>query len=217
MDYYTKVGKHLVNQDYCLLDKDIGIISDGCSTLANTDVGARILSHAFLKEKDIFQALDTALEQAMNMKISYQCLHATLGCIIDSEEISIKLWGDGVIVWCYEKPFIVPVSQSRPFYPIYYKLYDDFQLLQAYNMKYERYDPQYTITLPKKGLQYALLFTDGIQSCITDYIKILDEITQFKNLNGQFLQRRMNTVMKSYSNYDDLSVIGWSNDGLSSY
>lgn len=219
MDFYTKTGNHLINQDYCYIKNNIAVISDGCSSVPDTDIGARILTHEYLRNRNINSALDYSLAKiTLTFNLPWDALHATLGCIEEQEkEISLKLWGDGYIVYKYKNGSTVTctVLQNIPFYPLYYKVYKYDKLLTLFpslkEKDYELYSPQLSLSLEKEKLDFALIFTDGINSCDISHLSLIEEITSFKNINGEFLKRRMNKIMHKYNNTDDLSVIGWSN------
>lgn len=127
VDSYFTVGKgHAVCQDYALakmynppgsppwLQRPYLIVSDGCSSSPQTDVGARILAH--MAEKQIrksyeinstlswedFGLLTIAQAQACTniMGLPTQCLDATLlvGFESTNNVLTIYMYGDGYIL-----------------------------------------------------------------------------------------------------------------------
>lgn len=96
-------------QDYCLVDPDnqVMILSDGCSSSKNTDVGARILCHqsklhlrsqfihsikSFWNRDVIFPCFDVIRQIGLNT----DCLDATLiVAYIDQDQVKIVTYGDG--------------------------------------------------------------------------------------------------------------------------
>jgi len=96
-------------QDYCLVDPDnqIMILSDGCSSSKNTDVGARILCHRaklHLKNQSpnlvkyfwFTHVIFPSFEIIKEMELNLDCLDSTLIVgYIDQDEIKIVTYGDG--------------------------------------------------------------------------------------------------------------------------
>lgn len=134
-DHFLKIGKlHKVCEDYILsglVPFPYVVLSDGCSSSKDTDIGARILCHlarsrlreinrnGFIKDL-VFDAKDII----DNMQIDLSCLDATL-LIATKDEI--HMWGDGVIIFIMESGIIrichIEYESGAPYYPIYYEDY----------------------------------------------------------------------------------------------
>lgn len=138
--YYTKGWTHSVCQDYAIHGSlvtlseigntrmDYGLISDGCSSVDDTDIGARLILRAAYCQAgamhDILKcvateggnylgganalwtnfARDSALQGikwANAMELSEQVLHATLfGCFADKQWACTASYGDGSHIVC---------------------------------------------------------------------------------------------------------------------
>lgn len=143
---FIKGYSHAVCQDYAkhgCTEDDVhyAIISDGCSSSENTDIGARILTLEAERIIHILGAnalveppkklcnyiIENALEAIHKYKLSIHCLDATLGIVMmkkNFKSIAI-LYGDGGI-FIKDKItesmfFNVEFKDNYPMYPIYIK------------------------------------------------------------------------------------------------
>ena len=143
---FVKGYSHPVCQDYakhgCTDDGvHYAIISDGCSSSENTDIGARVLT---LEAERIIHILgvnaiaepprklcnyivENALEAIHKYKLSVHCLDATLGIVMMIKNIKAIaiLYGDGGI---FVKNKVIPsdvfnveFKDNYPMYPVYIK------------------------------------------------------------------------------------------------
>jgi hypothetical protein len=152
-------GKHFSNpelpcQDYALdAEKEDGygiiVISDGCSSAQNTDLGARILSHLAITELKnnrqisphlIFTARQILSSLGFTKKEDiYDALCATLLTAEEKEnEIETNCRGDGIICAQYEDYFHVINLEYLDNAP-YYLVYDAFpELKEEYQKSYSQ-------------------------------------------------------------------------------
>lgn len=129
-DAAYNIGKsHDVCQDYAfaanIRDRNIAIISDGCSSSPHTDIGARILTHTlvniFKKDGDPKpeNIISKAELHAENLGLPSQVLDATLLYIKEEDNYAnVCLSGDGVIaakdwegnieIWDHSQPYNAP-------------------------------------------------------------------------------------------------------------
>jgi len=72
--------------------------------------------------------------------------------------------------------------------------------------------PSLNLKFKTEDLEYIMLCTDGVSSFPnTKWVEVVDELTNFKSLKGEFMQRRLKAMMKKYNkeglyNADDLTV-----------
>jgi hypothetical protein len=118
--YYEIGSSHLVCQDYAISGKlsdniSYAIISDGCSSSPDVDIGARLLPYAMLKEMTIFQQHTELLKRdtgdlfkrvitdarsiSDQLRVTPLCLDCTvLMALSDGKSIHIYVYGDGGII-----------------------------------------------------------------------------------------------------------------------
>jgi hypothetical protein len=120
VDSFFAIAKgHYVCQDYCYIGNiphNCMIISDGCSTSNDTDVGSRIITlSAYRCLKDYYSSTRTGIpnytELGFNiiqksydianiMGMRRSCLNATLMIAIEYEdEINVLMYGDGYLIF----------------------------------------------------------------------------------------------------------------------
>lgn len=117
IDHFLKIGKsHKICEDYIISGHDpipYVILSDGCSSSRNTDMGARILTHLakqyivkFCSSSKLFESNrlgDWVINHAKTiidkMGLDVSCLDATLMVLFSVYEyIYVYMYGDGVII-----------------------------------------------------------------------------------------------------------------------
>lgn len=130
------IGKsHKVCEDYAYADENCLIVSDGCSSSRNSDVGARILVqcakmhcnmlkiYGFYKEFG-YVVISQAKSIANSLKLNEECLDATLIIAVKNNDyLDIYMYGDGIIIIQYEKKIEfsdVRFESSAPFYLSYW-------------------------------------------------------------------------------------------------
>lgn len=143
--YYEIGSSHRVCEDYALSgiheDMAYAIVSDGCSSSKDSDVGARILSHIakgvliYLKSRDIigtpsfldiFRELVVrkSLEVKQSLGLSVNVFDATLLASVVYNDKAICLgWGDGLIIFVTEDRQIIAhevnFTTGAPYYISY--------------------------------------------------------------------------------------------------
>lgn len=151
IDSFMTCGKsHHVCEDYAISDEypvPNLIISDGCSSSFNTDVGARILVHAAKKE---LAAVPLKLDHSFGeyvlrsasgiqrmLGIDQSCLDATLMiCCVEGSWFRIKVWGDGVVVVktaTMTRVTEIKYDNNMPYYLSYLRDVDSRQLYENAN------------------------------------------------------------------------------------
>lgn len=233
-DFFVKSG-HKVCQDYAYITDNIALISDGCSTGKDTDIGARLLVHSYLVKQNIRDAIRHANDLRKSLQLDPSSLCATLGILelkynrmTNTNWIDISLWGDGICIIKLKEqlPCVVKVEYLvAPYYPIY-QLYGHDDYLKQFGEPTwieTQSDPTTVIKTEKKSLgesialtfeesefDYILLSTDGLSSFTQD---IIPELLEFKGLNGKFLERRFQSLFKrkwqNLTHFDDIGVIGY--------
>lgn len=144
--FYEKGHNHLVCQDYALsqLGKDYAffVVSDGCGSAPNSEVGSMVLANAFKAtyeslwsdELDLQESeesirkniLRRANEVRQSLELLPESLFATLlfGCY-DRKSCTFQLaaWGDGLFILLFEdgsyEVIEIECSNNAPFYIAY--------------------------------------------------------------------------------------------------
>jgi hypothetical protein len=154
----------------------------------------------------------------------------------DQYKVSISAWGDGEIIIGREdhiESISISYTEEIPYY-LSYRLYLDRdkqynematsrQLFMKINDRGREvlFSPTYIYqaNIDRVGLNYILISTDGMNSFINkdnnpvDQNMVNGQITSFKRLNGEFIGRRVNRMMKEnakegITHYDDFTVAG---------
>lgn len=143
--YYEIGSYHQVCEDYALSgtyqDMAYAIVSDGCSSSENSDVGARLIAHIakgviiYLKDKnaigvpgfhDVFKELiiKKGIEVKNSLGLSSEAFDATLlvNIVFDNKIYSIA-WGDGYIIYKTKESkhiiYDISFSSRAPYYLSY--------------------------------------------------------------------------------------------------
>ncbi|MFW9871802.1 MAG: protein phosphatase 2C domain-containing protein [Candidatus Thorarchaeota archaeon] len=156
IDHFLKIGKsHKICEDYIISGhKPIPhvILSDGCSSSPNTDLGARILahlakqfiisSHSTSKLFDHDWLGDWVIENSKliidKMGLDYSCLDATLIVLFSIYDyVYVYMYGDGVVIsFNSEKD----VSFSRVVYTDSAPYYLTYRIDKERDILYDSYD-----------------------------------------------------------------------------
>jgi len=148
IDTFLKIGdQHKICEDYIIQGSDqvpLLILSDGCSSSDNTEMGARILCYlakqylfyraAYLHDLDYYQMGNWIIHNAemtcRHLGLKVGCLDATL--IISYEldgTVYVYMYGDGAVVTKNEKGNIhftyIDFTNNAPYYLSY--LIDEFR------------------------------------------------------------------------------------------
>lgn len=144
VDSHYQTGRgHSVCQDYALhglRPRPFVVLSDGCSSVPDTDVGARLLAwaardylaapvawrHGAAPRAGVLarQAAQQAAAAARVLGLDSACLDATLAvAVVDQRHVHVYVLGDGcVIVRDHAggvRSFCVSYSHNMPYYPSY--------------------------------------------------------------------------------------------------
>jgi len=233
-DGYFAIGSsHTVCQDYVRTGKTkdgraYAIVSDGCSSSKDTDIGARFLVRA--AEYFIIQGIPFHIESiiaqartwAGAMLMPSYCLDATLLVAyehFDGNTIQVHMYGDGVLA-CRRRTGEVEIVQveypnGAPFYPNYmidldreasFMQLDNYQPIITYaNGATERGRPRdgLSLSLYKSEYDLAVLSTDGMVSFRKghDPVSVQDIVAQViavQSNAGEFMVRRAKRFLGSY-------------------
>lgn len=235
---FSIIGKeHKICQDYATSGLDpfpYIIISDGCSSGIDTDVGSRILVQMAKKNINLLnfnyeKFIETVIVQSKAITsllgLAKESLLATLFIAINVEnKLKILTIGDGAIFYSINNKITLieyEYENNIPFYPIYLKkILDNKNNLLIKNgtetiIKEFSHINYLEIDLSEVFVDWIMLSTDGIKS-ITNGSEIKDvfkEIVDFKSLKGDFIERKMKRVHKNflkdgYQNDDDWTMAG---------
>lgn len=242
---------HPICQDYSLCKDTMFVVSDGCSSSPNTDIGARILSHMFMKEMKneymndnmfnikIDNIIKWSRDFVKRLEINDLCLDATVlfGTYDEFQErIKIVVIGDGcvfarrrsddsLVVWDFN------YEHNAPYYLSYYsgprdQGYKEFSkdtkhiktTRDGFSEEKEELDLFVCpcVTICKDEFYMAGVCSDGIHAFvkegqILDYYTCLNQLTTYKNTNGEFVKRRCTRVLKDMERdglllWDDFSM-----------
>lgn len=224
---------HTVCQDYAYSEIVNGIpvciISDGCSSAKDSDVGARYLTQSIIKNIDKMVDYETIVEELNYSILTYpfnrNSLLATIRlAFIKDNKLYLFHYGDGYTIVKKDgilyREYFTKYNSNAPFY-FYYgykKMLKDsyigefsndiitnekgsYKVEDFLNNVYNFYD---VIELDK-GVYSISLMSDGIDSCY-DGQNHIDEVIDFKNTNGEYVKRRLHKFTSKVKHGDDLSL-----------
>jgi hypothetical protein len=196
-----------------------------------------------LKLFDDYNNHDTikvSLDTLANLQIDKTALFSTLSIIHSRNKVTdIEIYNDGFCIIKHENEIYVYRIYYQENWP-YYLLYtqSDLQYTKLNNTKivelavldenfeinsFDKFEYDYTHIFKYRlfntsNIKYVLIASDGIEQFkrkneYIPYIDIIKEICGFKSLAGEFLKRRMKTLMKDYEKEgiypaDDVSIGG---------
>lgn len=214
---HSEIGAHLVPfiAEQSFLNKEDFLAS--CKLISD-------LFPAISFDTTLIQAIYSKKEEILEVKIYGD------GCIIlKNENKSIEFIE---IEYSDNAPFYVSYlinkEKEKNFleqFPFNSKTYHWRQFSEKDNSVNETVYPRYIkanteLIFDINNHESIIISSDGIKSFrdnsgqMIDIKRILKEITSFKNYTGQFLQRRMNKMLKDFSHegivaYDDLSLVAF--------
>ena len=228
-------SRHSLCQDYVIARNDYVILSDGCSSSPDTDIGARLLVKAL--DQRIGQPADieelhresarVALSWANMIALPPESVDATLMSIhVTGDDLIIACSGDGVIVLESRTGdldvYVISSPSGYPFYPSYVHQPNRLAELVENNrhIKEIKHSSNITTTgsltttfkLNVADYKYAAVASDGMTSFYNVTLpEVLNEFWSFKNSHGAFVQRRMkrfkkDTQPKGWQHADDLAI-----------
>ena len=268
-DCFFSIGTtHKTCQDYARSGNviyDLGdktyhyvFLSDGCSSVIDTDIGSRlivlaaehnfmdyILNKSLMNNSSIFER---AIVYANELAISENCLSSTLLKIIMNEKkCCVEIVGDGTIVVKRKNGLTSIISVSFPSGYPYYMTYtgksleeylkqspvfnkkvtviDSFKNVSEEEVVVKNIAP-YSLSFCEStsDIEFVAVFSDGIDSFYKtesdgtsikkipiDEVEVIKKCLDFKNFNGQFVQRRMQAFFREckklgWEHGDDFSV-----------
>lgn len=235
---FSVIGKdHKVCQDYSISGLDpfpYIIISDGCSSGIDTDVGSRIISNIAKKnihllkfnyEKFIETTMIQSKAIASLMGLKKESLLATLYIIIKLEDKLLVLSiGDGDIIYKKDNEIIsinFEYENNIPYYPIYIgKILENKNNLiinKNNNIEIKEFTHINYMEISLENLDWIICSTDGLHS-FTDgssLYKDLSLITDFKQFKGEFVERKMKRFIKTVSKEGFQNDDDWTMGGMS--
>jgi|SaaInl4_150m_RNA_FD_contig_51_600769_length_3050_multi_6_in_0_out_0_2 hypothetical protein len=158
--FLTKGTAHSICEDYIRHGTKpfpYVILSDGCSSSHNTDIGARILvsqaHRTFLDDMFVefkadkglslpkFTVLQPSLDVVTLMGLDHACLDATLMCaMVVEDQILVRVFGDGSIIQIMKDGRVqimnYSYAENAPFYLSYLKSSED---VEKYLKKFSPY------------------------------------------------------------------------------
>lgn len=260
---------HEICEDYAVNGDDTIVVSDGCSSSPNTDIGARVVCECMKKYNEKSITMTLANNIINTMYVPKRCLDVTLLTAFEEDnKIIIKTIGDGNIIIKTKDGILHVVSmnyaKSAPYYMSYVgnkeddlawdnipdndytieyteieKLEEDDHYLITTNKspdnKFTTIDfipncdfslspKQNELSFNKKDIEWVALSSDGLGSFyekITTetslinkpvwYIDVIMELLKINNVDGKFVQRRLNKfrktcAKKNWYNADDISL-----------
>lgn len=240
IDTFIKQGEHGICQDYVLTNNDLEkprlVLSDGCSSSPNTEIGSKLIVLDRLNNNYIFEKYDEYKKILGNYFYDATLLELK----IIGDYFQIFIYGDGFLLCKYKNGNIIlqnyEYESNAPYY-LSYKLdtcrkneyinnfKDSKYIIHKYNfynkeISYKReeykniHSPYYLYKVNE--IETIIIGSDGINSFKkeNDILLLQDlclRILDFKTYKGEFLKRRMNKLIKElniegYSNFDDISL-----------
>jgi hypothetical protein len=237
---YYQIGKdHKVCEDYALCGTQpfpYAILSDGCSSVNDSDVGSRIL--VSMAKKNIHTFTPKTYKEFVNsivfqakviaklMGLEKECLYATLNMIVhwDNKTYALMI-GDGCLIYKTQDGVVDFIAHeyknNYPFYPVY--LSEDVNTTDkglSVKTKESQANHDYdTVTLYEfDNLEWILGSSDGIFSftngySLIDFNTVKTQLADLKSFKGDFIERKMKRIIKNFNkdgnyNSDDWSVTG---------
>jgi len=231
-DVSINIGSmHSLCQDYAIAGNGYVLLSDGCSSSQDSDIGARLLVRAMAQlitaHTEISElhkeSARLALAWANMLGLSPQAVDATLmSAHVSSDDLIVACSGDGVII--LESidgtldVYAISSPSGYPFYPSYVHQPNRLAELVAHNrcnkeVKHRdsiEITDALTISLKLKAtdFKYVALASDGINSFFHTQQRIclsdvVKEFWSFKHSHGAFVERRMKRFRK------DTHAKGW--------
>jgi hypothetical protein len=215
---------HSLCHDYVIARDDYVILSDGCSSSPDTDIGARLLVKALAQSlrkptgiEELHKgAAKTALNWANTIGLPPESVDATLMSIhVNGDELVIACSGDGVIMLESRAGILdvhtISSPSGYPFYPSYLHQPDRLAVL-VHNDRCTK-----TFKFNVADYKYAAIASDGMTSFYSKGVgslslpDVLKEFWAFKNSHGAFVERRMkrfkkDTQPKGWKHADDLAI-----------
>lgn len=232
---YLIGNEHLDCQDYAyhgiVNNIPFIIVSDGCSSAKDSDVGARYLTHTLVKNIerfDSYQSIVDELEYAIQTyPFSRASLIATIRfAFVKNNKLHLFHYGDGHTIIQKDsnvESIFTKFESNAPFY-FYYNhtdylknSYIDQFYTDPITNEIDTFDVESFINNTNNfykeieltsGEYKVSVISDGIDSIIDPlpYYDYKEELVNYRNVTGEFVKRRLNKFSVKYKHVDDLSV-----------
>lgn len=228
IDTFSEIGsQHKVCEDYCVSSEDpfpFIVLSDGCSSSKDTDMGSRILCHLakqyFNYNKHFFDyiqkdqlgdwVINNAEQTARHLGLSDTCLDATLIAAYPMlSYVNIIFYGDGLIILEDAakniEVFSIHYNPNAPYY-LSYKI-NPKRRLDYHNMKVTKKILHYTEVINKvteEEIAYDNPFSLNINLVTSGYKKIMictDGIESFLKGTDKPDQQTLKSIFKECLNF----------------
>ncbi len=160
----------LNNQDFCYMENNLKLVTDGCSSAEFSEVGTRLFVQAFAKlpnrfdvnefETNVRKAFDSILsittEEDANDFIANNLLFTIIACFETEDSFIVKFIGDGYIITVNHEDV---VSYTRLFYG---KTPPYFAYTKIPTTTYEEPLKFKTFEYSKKDFKLVGIASDGI-------------------------------------------------------
>ena len=228
---FIKGYSHEICEDYAYSTKYKAVISDGCSSAENTDIGSRIVART--------NTIENALDIANKMSLDEESITATKLSLelLEDKTLQVDIKGDGFLIYKDLENNIILEEynfvSNAPYYPAYdlnkdrkklwlenfdntleIKKYINFILDENQLLPIQVDEKFKGIEKTIKDYQWCFIGSDGVFSFNTEIVNVLKELTNFKLKNGCFLKRRINKMIKKFNkegikNFDDIAIAGF--------
>ena len=160
----------LNNQDFCYMENNLKLVTDGCSSAEFSEVGTRLFVQAFAKlpnrfdvnefEENVRKAFESILSittpEDANDFIANNLLFTIIACFETEDKFIVKFIGDGYIITVNHEDV---VSYTRLFYG---KTPPYFAYTKIPTTTYEEPLKFKTFEYPKKDFKLVGIASDGI-------------------------------------------------------
>jgi hypothetical protein len=232
-DSYFSIGSsHRVCQDYAAHRSGFAVLSDGCSSAPDTDIGSRLLCRNALLDEPL--SMFTLVRHAAMIGIPKKSLFATLLSVNHIDDswgnlIEVRMHGDGYLIALTESGEIetlhLEYAENMPWYPVYSTIEpqkvifsssvtcfvsDSFEDVSSMNRQ-ER-----VFWLKSESYRMVAVCSDGLGTFLNGLDRpvsveqLARDICAVKVPNGEFLQRRLSALKRGDWNglrhEDDLSI-----------
>ena len=217
--FYIKGSSNHPCQDYAAHTDKIAALSDGCSSVKKTEVGAMLLVESRLKVCNSDDVIERAKSACRVIDIHETCLYGTLHWI-HYNGMCYHFLGDGFL---YKDGSLIERSyeDNAPYYPIY-----GSSIQNRGEEKLLLGELPSWCASPAKEI--CMIFSDGLGSFVDSAgkpispVDILSYIIDIKNRAPGFLKRSCShffkkvCVQNGWTSTDDFSVIGWLSENSTS-
>lgn len=230
--HYIIGSTHQTCQDYTCHNDDIIVVSDGCSSSKDSDIGSRILARSILTNiyRNPSYIINESLSTILSLGLDDTALDATLlFAYYEDDSFKVTISGDGHLITKVDN-IVVDYNFS---YKNNMPPYLSYSLHSKYSEIIKLYSPVCKLTkttylnqnvesveiiendniinhfeLPADTIDYLFLTTDGLDSF--DSSKVL-ELTSIKVPTKNFLKRKMLRISESFKHFDDFGCAAFCN------